>query len=57
MDKDFRKDKAKYKLLSQVDQEQSYLSIDIVMHMSSGYVAKKRLRKYKYGFCKTLITA
>ena len=57
MDEDFRKDKAKYKLLSQVDQEQSYLSVDIVMHMSSGYVAKKRLRKYKYGFCKTLITA
>lgn len=51
MDEDFTKDENKHKLLSQFDQERSYLSTDIVMHILdkgdvvvaviiSGYVAK-----------------
>lgn len=51
MDEDFTKDENKHKLLSQFDQERSYLSTDIVMHILdkgdvvvaviiSGYVGK-----------------
>ena len=51
MDEDFTKDENKHKLLSQFDQERSYLSTDIVMNILdkgdvvvaviiSGYVAK-----------------